>query len=217
VVATSFGHVFVAGQAGTVYMLDGATGAVLRAVSAGTGPLAVNNRTNRVFVVNQLNSGVITILDARTGARVGTTTIACRVPAGIAVDEHANRVFVACHDSTVSIFDGKNGALYKRIAVDVDPVDLAVDPQSGRAFVIGVYNHPAGADNLFTALLYDLAYHTGHNGGVSVIDTRSGREIRTARVGHWPAVVAVDSIEGRAFITNSGSHSVTVLNTRAFH
>jgi YVTN family beta-propeller protein len=73
-----------------------------------------------------------------------------------------------------------------------------------------------GGNNFFAQLMYAIAYDMGRNGAVSVLDARSGSVIRTVRVGQFPAAVAVDERVGRAFVTNTNSNSVNVLDTHAF-
>src|SRR5207244_1582713 len=47
----------------------------------------------------------------------------------------------------------------------------------------------------------------------SVLDTTTGRVVRTVTVGHYPMGVAVDERIGRAFVTNQNDNSVSILDS----
>ncbi|HTD78535.1 MAG TPA: YncE family protein, partial [Chloroflexota bacterium] len=47
----------------------------------------------------------------------------------------------------------------------------------------------------------------------SVLDTHSGRVLRTIAVGHGPSALAVDPHTGEAFVANAGSNSVSIIDT----
>jgi YVTN family beta-propeller protein len=85
------------------------------------------------------------------------------------------------------------------VYVGKNPVAVAVDGRTGRAFVV---------------VQGDYALHgnpTG-NGSVRVVDTRHGRVLRTVGVGLSPSAVAVDERTGRVFVANDGERSVSVLD-----
>jgi YVTN family beta-propeller protein len=56
-----------------------------------------------------------------------------------------------------------------------------------------------------------VANFTGDS--VSVLDTHSGRVLRTIAVGHYPSALAVDPRTGQAFVANAGSNSVSIIDT----
>jgi len=164
-------HVFVAeydgtGAPGQVAMIDARTGLVLRAVAVGrgTGDLAVDSQTGRVFVVNSLDDSV-SMLDARTGQVLRTMTVG-RDPVAIALDRHSHRVFVVNNDNdtphhpgldfdgpgSVRVLDAWSGTVVDTIAVGFNPQAIQIDERTGRAFVLnyGTANVPqrlpTGAD-----------------------------------------------------------------------
>jgi len=150
------GRVFVADPVGgTVSMLDGRSGVRVRTIAVGTYPtaLAVDEHTRRVFVGNR-SSHTITVLDARTGARLYTVSVPS-VPMDLTVDPHTDQVLVTTSGpmdltptrpdvylgapvggGSVDVLDGRSGQVLRTIQVGVLPVMTAVDPATGRAFVV---------------------------------------------------------------------------------
>jgi len=150
------GRVFVADPVGgTVSMLDGRSGVRVRTIAVGTYPtaLAVDEHTRRVFVGNR-SSHTITVLDARTGARLYTVSVPS-VPMDLTVDPHTDQVLVTTSGpmdltptrpdvylgapvggGSVDVLDGRSGQVLRTIQVEVLPVMTAVDPATGRAFVV---------------------------------------------------------------------------------
>lgn len=97
-----------------VSILDAGTGAVVRTATLaelqGTAQaLAVAMRANRVFVAG--TNGVLTILDATTGAVLANENIQGR-PTDIAVDEQTGRVFVANGGTYLGIADSSSTGYY---------------------------------------------------------------------------------------------------------
>src|SRR5437868_10918168 len=86
------------------------------------------------------------------------------------------------------------GPVLRTIAVGASPAAVAVDEQTGRAFV--------------------LSMGDGH-GRVSVLDAGNGRLLRTVAVGTSPVAVAVDERTNRVFVVDAGSGTVSVLDARS--
>jgi DNA-binding beta-propeller fold protein YncE len=84
---------------GRVFMLDAASGVLLRTQRAGVfaNAVAVDERSTRAFITQAgavgSRAGVL-VLDTTTGAPITTTVLAQR-PAGLAIDRGAGHVFVA--------------------------------------------------------------------------------------------------------------------------
>jgi len=206
VVDDQSGRVFVSSPyADSVSMLDATSGRLLRTVG-GThpGPMAVDARAGRVFVLNGggggTPNGMVSILDSVTGRVVGNTPVG-RMSAGTpvtpVVDTRTGRVFVANDGGgtgSVSVLDARSGALLRTVTVGPHPFVMAVDGRSGRVFVTSL-----GA--------MDAAGLLTGPGSVSVLDAQSGMLLRTVPVGVEPAVVAVDERAGRAFVVNVAGDS----------
>ncbi len=80
-----------------------------------------------------------------------------------------------------------------------NPSAVAVDEQTGRAFVVSqgdldAYANPVG------------------RGSVAVLDPRSGQRLATLTVGVAPVAVATDPRSGHVFVVNAGEGSVTILD-----
>lgn len=184
-------------------MLDARTGRLLRRVSVKSGSyglIAVDERTNRVFV-GPGNQPYIDVLDARTGAYLRTIALDASTPA--AIDEHTGRVYFGLgdanagtpppHKSVVVVLDGRAGALLQRIPVAINPFSLAVDPRTGYVLV-GSVGPLDRASDLPTGM-----------GTLSVLDATHARVLRTVPVGASPSDVAIDTQAGRALVVNSYS------------
>ncbi len=92
-------------------------------------------------------------------------------------------------------------AVLRTVPLRGQPLNIAVDPRTGRAFVAA----------------QDTRTLTG-GGSVGVVDTRTGRLLTTITVGTNPQVVAVDEQTSRAFVLDAGyggvRYTVSVLDTR---
>jgi YVTN family beta-propeller protein len=216
-VDTQSGRVFVAWGAHRVSVLDARSGRVLRTLTGLGRTIAVDEKTRRVFVANP-SDDTVSVLDAWSATVLRRVRVG-HVPDALAVDGRRGHVFVANWGSlSVRMLDAKSGTVLTTSSVAVNPVALAVDQRVGRVFAVGVANpmDQKGGNNFLAQLTYAIAYQVGRNGAVSVLDARSGAVIRTVRVGQFPAAVAVDERVGRAFVTNTNSNSVSVLDTHAF-
>lgn len=135
-------QVFVANQDGTVVVLDGRSGAVVRTVTISPRVLAngvaVDARTGRVFVTSYDHGtfkGHVSVLDTRTGAvvvtRPGGMTGAVAVAAGV------RHVFVLTNQD-VMMLDAVSGGVLRVTAVGlVGPslTSIVADARSGHIFV----------------------------------------------------------------------------------
>jgi len=84
------------------------------------------------------------------------------------------------------------GPVLRIVTVGRNPATVAVDAQTGRAFI-------ANADS----------------NSVSVLDTTTGALLRTVPVGLDPSALAVDERAGRVVVVNHDSGSVSVLDARS--
>jgi DNA-binding beta-propeller fold protein YncE len=124
-------------------VLDTRSGTVLRTVPMDPGPLAVDERTGHVFVATITNSGssLVHVLDARSGRLLSTASSgsAGSYPVAMAADAHIRRVVMATGNG-VYVLDSHSGALVRTVAVGSAFGAIAVDAQTGRAYVIGQVN-----------------------------------------------------------------------------
>jgi hypothetical protein len=192
-VDTRTGHAFVTlgngSGPGCVAVLDRTGVRLLRriAVDQAPGPVAVDERSGRVFVLSHRGVGV---LDAHSGVLLRTVRVG-RVPLDLAVDEQTGRVFVtgettARSSSSVSVLDATSGRLLRTSAVGLLPQAIAVDKRHGLVFVVSRSSDDAGTP-------------TGP-GAMSVLDAANGNVLRTVPIGGAPNAVAVDERTGHVVV-----------------
>jgi len=117
------------------------------------------------------------------------------VPLDIAVDAASGRAFVASRDDSgrgvISTIDTMTGKLLRTTTTTSAGLGavIAIDARRGRAFIAN-----SGMPGQFGAMNF---------GTISVLDTRSGRFVRTIRL---PAQnIALDAATGRLFVTSGGT------------
>jgi YVTN family beta-propeller protein len=161
-------------------------------VGLGPGTTAVDEQTERVFVVNS-EDRTVSLLDSRTGRLLRTIAVGF-YPELVAVDTPSGHAFVGTDEGQVSMLDGRTGSVLQSVQVGTAVADLAVDEQTGRIF---------GADP--------------DDGTVSLLDARSGAVLATVAVSGDPQHVAVDARTGRAFVASEDvtGGNITVLDARS--
>jgi len=187
---------------GRLSVLDATTGRIVRTIPLGnvnyrvqpeintlaTTAMAVDERTNRVFVVANIGQtdpnatpfspppkpGRVDVLDGATGRVVRTVTVGVS-PQGLAVDTPTRHVFVSnrgfgaassSQPGTVSVLDAMTGAVLRTVAVDPLGSTLTVDARRRRVYLPGgdVLDATTGARVRFP-----------FPGGCSAVDARAGR------------------------------------------
>ncbi len=209
-------------------VLDTTTGALVGAVALGTASgigtsaVAVDQRAGRVFVARADptggdSAGVVSVLDARSGAVLHRTTFPRRPTARtssdillarttVGIDERTGHAFIAIPGAnTVAVLDTHSGALLRTIGVGMAPGDLAVDAMQGRVFV---YSDGDG--------------FPGYTKLVSTLDGASGRLLRAVVVAHDPrglnmpsqgaGDIVVDDQSGHVFVSSAYADSVSMLD-----
>lgn len=107
------GTLFVTTQTG-ISRLDARSGRLLGWTwSHGPNAIALDRRTQRVFVPVGGDVGYVSTIDARSGRDLADTRIAPN-PYWIAVDEAAGRVYALSQDATVSMIGARSGKLLKQ-------------------------------------------------------------------------------------------------------
>lgn len=136
---------FVTTDSPFVDVLDARSGALVRTavLRASGGPLAVDGRSGRIFVLASGGASVV-MLDRQSGLVLRTIPVG-QFPVAVALDPRRGRAYVVSRDSassfnptdtgSVSVIDARSGVVLRTIPVGVDPVAVAVDPESGRVFV----------------------------------------------------------------------------------
>ena len=171
---------------------------VLRTIKLGGTLLAVDGGTGNVFLAG---GDHLRLLDGRTGAVLRLWTLHGSVtpgaeflsPSVLALDERNRRLFVTAYDFSnggtitghVNVLDLRRQRLVPTAETRALPLAVAVDQQSGRAFVV-TYKNNAGQSA----------------SGVMVLDGRTGKILQRILVGRGPTAVAVDERTGRVFVSS---------------
>jgi YVTN family beta-propeller protein len=160
---------------------------LLTTIATGSQPaaLAINPRTNKIYVANQ-NSNNVTVIDEAT---YSTSTISVGAyPTAVAVNPVTNKIYVANQTSnTVTVIDGSSNSTAV-IATGRSPQALAVNSVTNQIFVADY------RDNTVTAI-------NGSNNLTFPIP-----------VGNYPSAVVVNSSTNKVYVTNLNSNTVTVIN-----
>jgi len=196
---------------GTVHVIDGRTGRVVRAFGAGVSPRAMvpDTQHGRLFILNggrfdvngaPVGASTVRAVDESSGVVVWTARAQGlgQIGGGLALDARTGRLFVADGDG-VTALDAPTGRVVRHVSLTEGEPRLAVDATAGRV----------------VASLYDSTTRTY---SVALLDATTGRVLRTIYdVG--PGVV--DPRVGRYIATESplsssgGVISVTGLDTRS--
>jgi YVTN family beta-propeller protein len=183
-----------------VSVIDTASNTVVATVAVGTNPFGVafNPAGTRAYVANQGGNNV-SVIDTASNTVVATVAVGT-VPNGVGVNPAGTRAYVGNQFSNnVSVIDTATNTVIATVAVGSGPVGVAVNPAGTRAYVANL---------------------NGNN--VSVIDTGSNTVVATVAVGAVPYAFGVFITPGGtptptpgpfAYITNHGSHNVSVIDT----
>ncbi|HTQ69169.1 MAG TPA: YncE family protein [Solirubrobacteraceae bacterium] len=180
---------------------------------AGTGAVAVDERTERVYVANGGAWGAdpsnplvstVTVIDARTDRVVATLKVPSALgpstgrpngPGAFAIDEQRNVVYVLGADGTVSVLDGWSNRVLRRFAVPTDP----------NAFE-GAFT-PSIVFSDRTAKLYVSVGNTS----IDVLDSRTGRVLKTIP-DDQAGFLAIDQWTNTIYADHYWDASVSVIN-----
>ena len=197
---------YVANQgANTVTVINTKTGAVVgNPIVVGSAPTGVlaNADGSKVYVTNR-NSGKVSVI--RTSDRSVTSVTVGTNPEFMALNDTGTRLYVTNYGSNnVSVVDvsGQTPTLITNIAVGANPRGIAVATVNQQPRV----------------------YVTRFNGSsVAVIDANTNKQIDvkpstptvvdSITVGANPQAIVVSPDGARAYVTNFGSNSVSVINT----
>jgi len=246
VVSAGAGYI---GSRGVVSVLDATTGRRVRTVFVGGDPwaLAVDGRTRHLviagfrWVTGGGGSGYatthLTTLDARSGHVIRDLSLGRVGISALAVDDHAGRAVALTNNffgssgvnpnsGAVQILDTTTGALVQSTPLNGLPTALVADVRTGR--IIVTHNGPARV--VTTTQTAGGGFVQGRSvslaptgkGRVSVLETRSGRLLRTAQVDGVPGAVALGVTPGHILVASAspsgtggqllGGGTMTLLN-----
>jgi len=198
---------------GTVHVIDGHTGAVIRAFATGLSPraMAPDARRGRLFILaggrldaNNVPVGASTVraVDEVSGAVVWTAHAQGlgQIGGGVALDARTDRLFVADGDG-VTVLDARTGRVVRHLSLPEGEPGLAVDMAAGRV-VASLYDSTTRA---YSVALLDATtgrvLRTVYDVGPGVMDPRVGRYIATesplSSSGGVIGVTGLDTRSGR--------------------
>jgi YVTN family beta-propeller protein len=158
-------------------------------ISTGQQPMAVavNQTTNRAYVVNH-NSNSITVISGETRSAIATIRTGSG-PEAIAVNPLTNRVYVAnSGESSVTVIDGTSGTAVATVRTGSNCNGVAVNPTTNRIYVTNNFGH-----------------------SVTVIDGATNTTA-TVRVGQGPRAIAVNAVTNKIYTANYGSRDATEID-----
>jgi YVTN family beta-propeller protein len=189
-------------RSNTISVIDGSTGEVTKDINVGNQPETVSvdkiekGANGLVFVAN-LQSNTVSVIDATKNELLLPAISVGTEPTGLAVNEIANRLYVANRGSdTVSVIDYflSNQGEFKNftianIKVQKYPSDIAINPDTNRIYVANYYSD-----------------------SISVIDGATNTVSSTVKVGVNPTSIAINPDTNRIYVTNYGSNSISVID-----
>jgi YVTN family beta-propeller protein len=214
---------------GTMSVIDGITNEIIDTISVGKTPygVAVNPLSNKIYVTD-IVTNTVTVIDGETN-EISAKIPVGKKPTGLAIDipdkkGENNRLYVANYDSdSVSVIDTVTNEVTNNItSVGDSPVGMAVNSISNKLYVSNIASNTVaiidtnnvssetGAKNN-TALLKEIKVNptlkTSYSGEDSFVNipTDVGFPLLASQV-------TIDSIENRAYITNTGSNTITIID-----
>ncbi|HEY1240982.1 MAG TPA: ThuA domain-containing protein [Bryobacteraceae bacterium] len=199
-------------------------------IATGPGPMAiaVNETTNKAYVINRGNNSVA-VIDGKSRSVLRTIPTGSG-PEGIAVNAVTNRVYVAnAGDSAVTVIDGGSDAAIATIRAGSYCQALAVNPATNKIYVANNYGHsvtvidgvshatatvrvgqgPRGiVVNPVTNKVYTANYGSKD---ASEIDGATG-SVKSIPTGKHPWMLAVDSRANKIYVVNEDSASVSIVD-----
>jgi YVTN family beta-propeller protein len=227
-----------------VYAVDEGAGRVIvtnertgrqHAVKVGATPisLAINNRTNRIYVINTSDDS-ISVIDGARDAVVATVKIRRGShPYVLAVNEATNKIYVATtYSDSVNVIDGATNSVR---ALKVGAADgIAIDQRSNTIFLmryedpnIRIINGANGANGAVSkvrvgphqwGMAFDQALATlyvAHTGRANVVAlNEKTRKVSTIAVGEIPCAVAVNPPTQTVYVVNYGDSTLSVIDAK---
>lgn len=185
---------FVSGQ--TVGIVDD-IGVTTIAVGSKPFGIAVNTKTNKLYVTNT-GSNDISVIDGARKSVVATITDPNAVlPIAVAVNPTTKTIYVANSQSNnITVIDAATDSVTATIPVGTAPSGVDVDPQTNFIYVANAGNS-----------------QTGDPGNITVINgaTKTTTTLKDQKANN-PSAVAVNPVTNKVYVANSGSNNVTVID-----
>ncbi|MEC0226615.1 YncE family protein [Paenibacillus alba] len=172
-----------------VGILSGVTNRVIRNVKVGEGAtyLAVNTRTNRIYVTN-FRDRTVSVIDGTSNRVIASVSVGLR-PYGIAVHQGSNRIYVANLGGTISVIDGSSNRILQTLNVGGSPALVSANERTNHIYVTNV----------------------GKN-SLHIINGKTLQVSKTIKVGRNPIIVpGINSTSNRIYIANNLSRFASLV------
>jgi YVTN family beta-propeller protein len=196
--------------------------------------VAINPTTNKIYVIHQLPSPSLSVIDGNNNYQILQENITVgKNPLDIAVNTNSNKVYVANYgDGTVSVIDGETDKWITDIEVGDNPFNVGINPNTNKLYVthqdsnnISIIYETKDKDNIKKIPLSykstDLNINSKTNkvyvthpinNTVSIIDGINDKNIAEIGVGVLPIRVEINEEADKVFVVNQGSDSVSVID-----
>jgi YVTN family beta-propeller protein len=165
-------------------------GILLTPIYEGRPAMALNPKTNTVYVTNP-NSNTISVIDGTTNSIIKTIKVP-RNPSTVAVNPKTNTVYVANEGANrISVIDGTTNSIIKTMMFHT----FSQQPTSSIAV------------NPSNNMIYVTRTNT-----IAVIDGTTNSIIKTLNVGLKPASVSINSKTNLVYIANYMSNTISVID-----
>jgi YVTN family beta-propeller protein len=179
-------------------IIDGATLSTITLVINGAGPIAVNESTNKIYVLRQGNNGEVTVVNGNTLSWYAIDT-GSHTPAGLALNPATNRLYVS-----------------HNLSGDVRAIDITSPLDHPPNVSIQIAGHPTAlALNASTNRIYVLS--DDERGPIVAIDGSTNTAQPITAPGHaiGPRVVAVNPTSNKVYAGFSNEVVIVDAATRA--
>ena len=189
---------FQTGAGSMVVVIDGSTNKVITNITVnlscglGTQGIAVNPRTNRIYVSDYDDAQEI-VIDGATNQILTSIDLSGRQPIGLAVNPRNNQIWVALDgpDGKIDLIDGLTNTVLDTVTIaSVFLYDVAIDPVTERVFVSS-YSSPSG---------------------VYVLDAVARQVITQIPFGEFATSIDADPFTNRVFVVDGHLNEVGVID-----
>jgi YVTN family beta-propeller protein len=157
--------------------------------------LAVNPLTHKVYLSSDVANRIY-VLDESTGRLISNITVK-GFPNFVSLHPSANKIFVVSPEfDQIYVINGYSDNVTSIIQVGKNPATLALDP----------------TDYTFS-LHKGLLFVTNQNdNNVEIIDASNEESLKNVTVGKWPYGIVVNPVTTKAYVTNYGDDTVSVID-----
>lgn len=185
-------HPVVTGRSAVFRTTDaGYPDTVLVSINAGQSPvaLALDSANNRLYVVNGIDSGTVTVISCSTNQVVASLRVGA-MPVAAAWNRANGRIYVANQNSnSLSVIDCGTMTVVGTIPVGQQPTAVLWHPDRNKVYVANK-----------------------GDSSVTIIAGNTGQVLRTVRVRANPVALCVRPDRGWVYVANNGSASVSVID-----